>query len=65
MNEVEIKSNRTNNDIERGDIYENKQAKHTVRVLSAGRIIEYVDNERIQKEDRLDFLSNHKFKRRG
>lgn len=65
MNEVEIKSNRTNNDIESADIYENKQTKRTVRVLSAGRIIEYVANERIKKEDRLDFLSNHKFKRRG
>ncbi len=65
MNEVEIKNNRTNNDIESGDIYENKQTKRTVRVLSARLIVEYVDNERIRKEDRLDFLSNHKFKRRG
>lgn len=65
MNKIEIKSNRTNNDIESADIYENKQTKDIARVLSAGCIVEYVVNERIQKEDRLDFLSNHKFKRRG
>lgn len=65
MNKIEIKGNRANNDIERGDIYQNKQTKDIVRVLSAGRIIGYIANERIREEDRLDFLSNHKFKRRG
>lgn len=64
MSKIEIKNNRTNNDIHTGDIYKNKKTGRLSRVLSAGRIIEYVANERIKKEDRFDFLSNHKFKRR-
>lgn len=65
MNKIEIISNRTDNDIHVGDIYKNKKTGRLARVLEAAHHVGYIVNERKLIESRVDFISNHKFKRRG
>lgn len=66
MNNIEIKNKRSNTDIETGDIYQNKETGCTVRVLSkTARLVNFVYNDRVMTEDRLDFMKNNKFKSRS
>lgn len=65
MNNIEIKNKRTNTDIHLGDIFQNKKTGKTVRVKSAALWVEFVSNGTIMREQRHEFLSKNKFKRRS